>query len=185
MEIWIPLISACIGGTIATIPLLLGIAVQAYIHISNKRQKDREAKIQLALELRKNDIKIIEQGIDDALRLVEAIQAIRGKREMGKITEDEMKQELNKLAFDADYKMMQPSEVDSIVEKLLISLGDEFYKVYKDFETAFMENFNYAIYSPNFSTSDSEKLDMKVYKSGAKLHNMLREELISLRDTVK
>jgi hypothetical protein len=44
MDISTPLVSVVIGGLIATIPILISNAVQIYLHISEKRQREKRCK---------------------------------------------------------------------------------------------------------------------------------------------
>jgi len=61
------LIAALVGALIATIPILISNIVQIIIHISENRQKEREAKIQDKKKCIERDILEIMDSIDVVL----------------------------------------------------------------------------------------------------------------------
>ena len=70
MEIWIPLISACVGRLIATVPVLIGLGIQIYIHVGERQQKEREAKIQTKEKWIERDILRIMNGVEKVINLL-------------------------------------------------------------------------------------------------------------------
>jgi hypothetical protein len=180
---WTTLISVVIGGLIATIPILINNKFQSIEHDKDREEKRREAHIQLALELKRNDIKIIEEAIDNSLKTLDILEIIRIKNEMGKITQAEMQEEIAALTFDENNRFAHLGEQNLIDEKIAYSLGDEFYAEYKEFISKFEENLRYAANSATFSLEDADELHSILLKSSAKLHNILRDKLLSVRDT--
>lgn len=179
MEIWIPLISACIGGLIATVPLLLGIAVQTYLHIREENQKKREAKTQLALDLLRSDMKVLDDVLDNSLRGIGELRRIRVKYSQSKDLESDVIAELRlKIADEGDfYKLVH---VNLIAEKLAYSLGDSFYSEYKNY-ISIVKDFFALMLSP-FNSDEEKNLTVKIASSAAKLHSMMNDKLISIRE---
>lgn len=77
MEIWIPLISACVGGLIATVPVLIGLGIQIYIHVGERQQKEREAKIQTKEKWIERDILRIMNGVEKVINLLMTYVSLR------------------------------------------------------------------------------------------------------------
>src|SRR5215207_5171510 len=82
------LLVAVVGGLIAVIPVLITIRNQSIERDKDRQEQRREAKTQLALELLRNDIKVIEDSIDNELKSVNILNAINSKRHSGKLSKN-------------------------------------------------------------------------------------------------
>jgi hypothetical protein len=182
MEIWVPLISACIGGLIATIPILIGLAVQMYLHISESQQKKREAKIQLVTELTKSDIKIIEASIDNQLKGFAEITRIVTQHRINDSSDEELLLDIRARFAADDGKFWKLFETDRVSYKLAHALGDEFYSEYRGYVHKFTDCASLLISSTS-EPEGIEKMILEMYDAAGKLHTLMNERLISLRDT--
>jgi hypothetical protein len=183
MEVWVPLLSALVGGLIAVVPVLITLRYQAEELRWDRQEQRREAKTLLALELLRNDVKAFDDAIDNDLRALDLYANIRLKKEAGKITEVEMRKQMKDVAVDENGRVYLLAESSANSEKMAISFGDEFYKEfnkYSDATTAYMQ---FYVNSPTFTMEEVKRIDLDVLKSAAMLHNMLKEKLISIRDS--
>lgn len=181
---WNSLLSAIVGGLLTVIPVLITIRNQSKERDKDRQEQRSEATIQLALELIRSDIKIAQDSINNALKLMDIVEEFRIRKNLGQITEDEMWKELNALLSD-DSKHSALADVDTVAETLAFSLGIEFYREYKNFDSEYTAFLNYATKSPTFSLDDEGGLRLAVIRRAAKLHIMLRDIPISIRNTVK
>src|SRR5687768_938371 len=76
---WNTLVSVVIGGLIATIGSILNNRFQAKQQERDRQEQRREAKTELALELKRNDVKIVEETIDGYLKGLGELRSIRVK----------------------------------------------------------------------------------------------------------
>ena len=90
---------------------------------------------------------------------------------------------MNSMESDTNKKVAQLNESKPIAEKLAYSLGDEFHVEYENFRLELQNYLQYHLHSPIFKFDEVLDLEARVSKSAAKLHNILREKLISIRDT--
>lgn len=194
MEIWIPLISACIGGLIATIPVLMGIAVQIYIHGSEIRQKKTEAKIQLEEELIKDAVKDIEAALDKSLNATivyrEAFyekESIEYQLKKGFLTQEEANKTKLELGQRGENLMDESSKLDSIALRQAYSLGKEIVVAYQRFLETTDEFAKTCSFPKNIEAFGEkyydEKLFDKVVESAGNVQKLLRDKLISIRNS--
>src|SRR5690349_6398709 len=73
---WNTLLSVFLGGVLATIPVIITIRNQSRERDKDRQEQRREAKTQLALELMRNDIQMIEDCIDSYLKIIEIIKGV-------------------------------------------------------------------------------------------------------------
>jgi len=107
---------------------------------------------------------------------------IRLQKEAGKITEDEMYEKMKQVVLDDDSRVNLLGEMFMIVEKLAISLGNDFYQEFKNYTDATFTQLKYYRDSPTYTLEELEKIDLRVNESAAKIHSILKEKLISIRD---
>jgi hypothetical protein len=179
MDIWIPLIAAVIGGLIATIPTVISNRAQAKEREKERDEQRREAKTQLALELTRNDVKILEDGIDDAIKGLGIINLTYHKKRSGELSHDEFVADILSL----DGRFVKTSESVEIANKIAASFGEEFFAQYDEFSElcqAYADQ--YFIDQRGIRADHSEVMD-RITKMAGKLHTMLREKLISIRDS--
>jgi len=178
MAIWIPLISAVIGGLLTVIPVLITLRNQAIEREKDRQEQRREAKTQLALELMRNDVKIIDDVIHDSFKGLNYSRNLAFRRDRGKISHDEMLEELEATVASDTF------EVDYIVDSVASTFGNEFYSHYKDWENLVGE-FSDLMLSTSSEEKKDEELDElwnKIIVATGKLHILLKEKLISLRE---
>ena len=176
------LIAALVGGLIATIPIILSNVTQIIIHKSERKQKEKEAKTQLALELLRNDIKVVEDDIDENLRAVDNIHTLSLKKHMGKLESDSVLKEIQSMTLDSNGKFSRLGESELISEKLTHALGADFYSEYINFNDLCIEFWKMSASSP-YLHENVKKARVELSISAGKLHTMLNEKLISLRES--
>jgi|ERR1700752_3925392 len=178
---WNTLLSVVIGGLIATIGSIINSRFQAQERIKDREEQRREAKTQLALELMRRDIKIMVDVIDNTLKSQRVIELTFIRKIRGELSEDEMQREIHSI----DGKYMKLGETDTIADKLSFTFGNEFYTEYQNFKG--LTNSYKDLYMKDtngpFSTDMATEQLGGIVESAGKLHTILQEKLISLRDT--
>ena len=111
---WNTLLSVLLGGILATIPIIISNRFQAKEREKDREEQRREAQIQLALELDRNDIKVLEDSIDECLKSMDYLR-ILSLEARGQSTPD-AESRFNKLIGS-----------DSIANKLAATIGEEFF----------------------------------------------------------
>jgi len=76
-----------LGSLITLLVSFLNNRFQAKERDNDRKESRRETKIQLALELKRNDIETIENVIDNSLRSMIIYSNIRIKKVLGKVSE--------------------------------------------------------------------------------------------------
>jgi len=92
-----------------------------------RQEQRKEAKTQLALELMRNDIMIIEDRIDSQLRAVDTIHTLSLRKSRGELSQDEMKKQLFSMYLDENGKLVQEGEREMIADKVALAIGEHFY----------------------------------------------------------
>ena len=146
-----------------------------------RQEQRKEAKTQLALELMRNDIMIIEDRIDSQLRAVDTIHTLSLRKSRGELSQDEMKKQLFSMYLDENGKLVQEGEREMIADKVASAIGEHFYSEFRKFNDLCLEFWRMSLNSP-FSHEKALKGRLELSAQAAKLHNMLNEKLISLRE---
>ncbi len=155
---------------------------------SGERAKDREAarreaKIQITTELMKNDIRIIEESIDNDLKsfLVLGEALLRKKR--GELSDEEMFKEI----YSINGQYFKLRGLSQIAEKLAYSFGDELYSEYRIFDDCVSKMLSVCVHCKIDDDLSEEmgKLGKQATQSGGKLHGILTDILISIGDVMK
>lgn len=174
--------------------VLLGSLITFWINKSNlkqqsiERDKDRqeqkrEAKTQLSLELKRSDIRIIEQSIDNHLKAMEEMRRMNLRHLNSGDEKGEEQSEFTSKLIEEDglYELVH---ISLVADKLAYSLGDEVYSEYKNFINL------YGGYLVEFLRPSTEKegisemeFQANLIRIAGKLHLLLEEKLISIRDT--
>lgn len=178
---WNTLLTFALGGLTAVIPIIISNRYQAREKDKDRAEQKREAKTQLALELTRNDIKVIEDRIDENLRTVDTIHTLSIKKDFGELTIDAMLEKIQSMFLDENGKYSRSGESQLISDKLANTMGDAFYSEYRKFDDLCLEFWRMATYSP-FIDENFSNARLKLSVSAGKLHNMLNEKLISLRE---
>lgn len=177
---WSTLISVVIGGLIAIIPILINNRFQSRENERIREEALREAKTQLALELMRNDVKIVDDSINDSLNALSLSRNLAFKRDRGKISHDEMLEELESFLMGDNDKL----EINFMVDKVAFTFGDEFYSHFQDWDSL-LSDYSDLMLSPASQEEKDEELDRlwsEIISAAGKLHIMLRERIISIRD---
>jgi hypothetical protein len=188
MENWIPLISTCIGGLIATVPLLFGIAVQLIMHASEKRQKEKEAKIQSREKWIERDIlKIMDltpqililftnwKSIDYQVTLLE------GRLATGRGKAKDIDPQVQSLAIKAPLQFGEAMGLFNTIGELVSSFEEPaIIDAYNAFAESRPKNLQMA------NDEMEEKKEGAVWEkfivNAGKFRRVLRDKLISLRE---
>lgn len=178
---WNTLLTFALGGLTAVIPIIISNGYQAREKNKDRVEQRREAKTQLALELMRNDIKTIEDGIDENLRAVDSINTLSLKKHMGKLESDSVIKEMQSMTLDSNSKHSRLGESELISEKLAHTLGADFYSEYIKFDDLCLEFWKMSASSP-YLHENVGKARIELSISAGKLHAMMNEKLISLRD---
>jgi hypothetical protein len=174
------LIAALVGAGIATIPILITSIVQIIIHISENRQKRREAKIQ-ARE------KWIERDVLKCMELVEAVVRLRGEikrldlrinrlenlTEPSHFTEDEISTRLKTLHENKENLFVELGQAIDKLGILVQSFGDG---------KIFVKSQNLYNTLNKFNEKDETVTWAAIATNAGKFHEALRDLLISLRE---
>ena len=158
---------------------------------ANERDKDRdeqrrEAKIQLALELTRNDVISINNAISAALKRLNLLTLTISKMTIMTVPPADVVKEVTSMIYDTEGEFKTLSDVIETPRMLASLFGDEFNLEFENFEAIYIDvqrtlvkqisagNWDYAEYK--------EQHTKGLIKSAGKLHRMLNEILISLRD---
>lgn len=150
----------------------------------DRGEKRKEAKIELALELMRSDIKTVDESIDKTLMLIQHLQNIVWGL-TGELSGIEIREKILKEFSSVDGRPSQLAEESMIADKLAYALGEDFHSAYDSFNnlsSEYMEMYTY-YNSESYSPEYVKELYERVTNSAAKLHNLMNEKLISLRDT--
>jgi len=172
-----------LGSVITFFISYLNNRFEATERSKDREEQRREAKTQLTLELKRKDIEIIQNTIDNALKSMEIVLETRTKESWGRISDEEVWEELKSAILDEKSRMHQQGESDMIAEKLAFTLGDEFHSDYRKFCDLCAEYWSRMLNSSYYSKEDQDIAFFNAAGSAAKLHNLMNEKLISLRDT--
>ncbi len=178
---WNTILSVFLGGVLATVPIIISNRFQAREREKDRQEQRQEEKAKLALELMRNDIRIIEDIIDCDLKTLDTYSNLRLKKERGKLTQEEMLEKMKTVAVDILGDGYILSETGPLAEKLLLSLGEEFSGKYQIYKQDCIDFLQYYAHSSTFRVEDMRTIDSAVYKGAAQLHRMLNEKLLSLR----
>jgi hypothetical protein len=154
---------------------------QAIERDKDRQEQRREAKIQLALELMKNEVEIVEGMVDNTIKALRIIELASFKRIRGELSQDGWRAEI----LSTDSKFMKLAETSTISAKIAYTFGDKFSSEYDNFQKLsykYMDMYTYMELA-SYSENDASNLMQEITESSAKLHTMLKEKLISIRDS--
>jgi hypothetical protein len=142
MEIWIPLISAVIGGLIAVIPVMISLITQSIERDKDRQEKRRESKAQLKGRIIERDSEIVMNACDQSVMAIREMRAIYDRAleleeevKKGKITPEARDEKHAVLIAKLEDNFSKMREIHSVGFGRLYSLGDEIVKAYYDFES--------------------------------------------------
>ena len=155
---------------------------QAKENDKERLEKRKDAKFQLAVELMKNDIKRIEDVSSLMFEFINSVKVLNMKRETGEITQTEWLAQLKIMTTSEKSAFTKLGEIDTTTDLLVYISGDEIYSMYSNFKDLFDEYLK-ILGNPSTTEEDKENAYEKLVASGGKFQRMLREKLISSRDT--
>jgi hypothetical protein len=179
MEVWVPLLSALVGGLIAVVPVLITLRYQAEERKWDRQEQKREAKTQLEIELVRNDIQVIEQMIDNDLKLIFFYGSNKLMELHGEISDDERRIRVASFRNGAADRLAEnrPRAIT-----LAMSLGQNFANQYKEFNACVSRLIDFLVFDED-DGKDIQEENEKMYTLAAELHKTLRDKLISIRDS--
>lgn len=180
---WESLRPVIVGGLIATLPIVISNFVQIHLKRMDIKQKERESRIELELELTRNRIQIIEDSIDDSLKVLSNLKMLRYQLLTGQIDHVEMENKVESLINDSESKPYKSEESSVIADKYATTMGKEFLSEYKNFDDLW-NAYAGLVRIPTFTDGKSlEELYQRMINSAGKLRTLLDEKLISIRDS--
>ena len=177
-----------LGGVLLGSLITLSITFINNRFQAKERDKDRleqrrEAKIQLALEITRDNIRKMEGAMDDALKSINILRNIREKQVLGIISIDEMKMEFDSVMAKNTSGYNKYSESIPISEKLAFTFGEEYLSEHARFNDLWIDYVEFIAQTSSIETEDNDMKFLEVTKSAGILHLMLEKKLISIRDT--
>ena len=181
------LIAALVGALIATIPILISNIVQIYLHWSENRQKEKEAKTQNRRKWVERDILEVIKRIESNLDLLEEFLSegffIENFNDRNKLSPDlinELLLDNKNLAILFKKFNYETRKNFAIIYSYLSSFENEFGDEFDDFYNNFMD---YFIFTEDYNGDDisinAQEVRSKLYRSAGKLLDKLRNKLIS------
>jgi hypothetical protein len=180
------LIAALVGALIATIPILISNIVQIILHVSEIRHKEREAKRQAREKWLERDILTVMGLIERLAKLdLQNIKldlhrsSLEEKMKAGSLDADKLRPELDLRREEAEGIYIQAQEIIERMNTLTLSFDDvEINNKCTDFVNARIQ------YMQNKSENKGETKDwVTLGQKAGYLHKVLRNKLISIRDT--
>jgi hypothetical protein len=175
------LVGVFLGSAITFLISFLNNRFEAKERDKDREEKRKEARIQLSLELTKSDIKTLEDTIDNQLKALAEVARIRTQHLVNNSSDTEMLSDIKTRFSSEDGKLWKLIETNRVSYELAHALGKEFYSEYSGFVKMYSDYINLLL----SSVSDSQGLDelnSKIYKTAGKLHTIMTEKLISIRD---
>jgi hypothetical protein len=177
------LIGVFLGATITFIINILNNRFQAKENDKDRIEKRRESKVQLTLELMKEDLKNIEDAINSLFEVLEKIKNISFKKSLGEISQGEYRRELILLITGENVSIEKFNIFSAKADVLVYTCGDEIYSTYKDCDKVFLEYLQFINDPTTIHDNDAEeRMNDNLIRSYGKLQQMLREKLISIRE---
>lgn len=180
---FLPLGGVFLGSAITFLISYLNNRFEARERDKDREEQRREAKTQLALELMRNDIKIIDDSINNSLQALELSRNLAFKRDRGKLSHGEMLDELGSTLANESGTTFE-LQTDYIADKAAFSLGEDFYSSFKACEKLRGDYSDLMLSASPSEEEDAELSELwnKIIIAAAKLHIMMNEKLISFRD---
>lgn len=178
---WSTLLSVAVGGLIAVIPIVISNRHQAKEREKDRSEQRREAKTQLALELIRNDARLVQDNINNYLQFIDELQVVKDKSKPTSLSDEKVVYLFLKDHLASDDKLQQLYEFSAMADMIVLGFGDDFSKEYKDFRDKCKAFFDLAISDPSRFIGDDVSIS-SIISSAGKLHVLMREKLISLRE---
>jgi len=172
-----------LGSIITFFISYLNNRFQAKEKDNEREEQRREAKIQLATELLKTDIKTVEDTIGIALDLINTLRAMKSKQFMGLLSTEEFLSEFQLMFKDKQSHFFRWVNAHTTVGVLAYAFGNEFATEYLKFSDLLDNYFTFLLDLSSVDEAIEKDPSNELIKSAGKLHIMLNEKLISIRDT--
>jgi hypothetical protein len=188
---WEVLRPVIVGGLIATIPILISNLVQIYLKRMEIKQKEKEAKIQDKKKWIERDVLEIMDSTDKILELlseshflsVYGTNSLMQMKDLGLVTEDEHKEKLKLYIEQLDNLNLMIKQKRDTINRLVYSFDDEISSEYEIFGLALVNFLNERLNYKDNKVVDAPDAWLAVRESAGNLQKILREKLISIRDT--
>jgi len=171
-----------LGSAITLVGNYLNNRFQAKENDKERLEKRRETKVQLAIEIMRNDIKRIEDVNNLTFELINQIKILNLKRETGILKPEEWLVELQLMLASEKGSFAKLAESDTMTDVLVYIQGEEIYSIYDNVQDLLSEYLN-VLYNPSSTGDDREKASDNLVAAVGKFQQQLRKKLISLRDT--
>jgi hypothetical protein len=170
-----------LGSAITFLGNYLNNRFQAIENEKERLEKRREAKVQLAIELMKTDIKHIDDVNNLMFEILNKIKALIMKKETGELTQEEFLTEFQLMLNSEKGVFAKLSESDTMTDILVYIHGDDIYSIFNNYKDLY-EEYLKTIYNLSATDEEREKVYDKLVVAGGKFQQVLREKLISIRD---
>jgi hypothetical protein len=185
------LIAALVGALIATVPILISNLVQIYLHISENRQKEKEARIQDKKKWIERDILEIMDSVAQMLRLTSESQEISTSgldsliqlKDVGLLAQDEYLIRAKSSLERLNIVHGEINEKVNTISRLVYSFGDDISSEYDAFAMAMINFHKTRVNLAEKKVVLDADAWFKVKESAGKFQKALRNKLISIRDT--
>ena len=170
-----------LGSLITFLINFLNLRYQSIERDKDREEKRKDEQTQLSLELTRTDIKALESTIDSYLKGIAEMRRIRVQIPDKEKTRAKMEAEF-RLRIGKEDSFYELIHVNLIADKLAYTLGEPFYSEYRNYIGLIKKSLD-ALLSPPYKYEKERELDLKIVALAGKLHTMLQEKLISIRNT--
>lgn len=187
---WESLRPVIVGGLIATIPILISNLVQIYLKRMEIKQKEKEAKIQAKEKWIERDILAIMGSIEQLLKTISTIASYELWRDIldedvkaGMYSEEEYFSKLKLNTETIRGLGLEKLQTLNEISRLVWSFEDEIIEGYNKFNTAITEYIREKNKEIQGLQNESGKKWLHVRFYAGIFHAVLRDKLISIRDS--
>lgn len=183
------IIATLIGAGIATLPILISNIVQIILHISERQQKEREARIQAWEKVFGGDI---DKAMDLIDRLMKAMSEFRAyddrknkrkaKKDRGYISEEEYEEEAKLDCMQFDDKKEEGAKLYDAVCMNVYSFDKEIASKYEDFVSYTSEYLN--SWNEGVDADTKTKAWGDLLASAGRLRQILRQRKMKIYDSL-
>ena len=186
------LFATLVGALIATIPILFSNIVQIFLHVSERRQKEKEARIQAREKWIERDIVKVMESVDNLLAMFSEARALKLRRQSiieqnqaGLYTDEELQLSLKESHQTAANVVVESNRTFDTISRFVYSFEeDEIKSAFNNLMDSYFKSMNGLETDGRGTYFEDDTSSWYYVKSNAgKFQRALREKLISLRDT--
>lgn len=178
---WNILLSFALGVLATLITTIINNRYQAQQKDKDRQEQRREARVQLEMGLIQEDIKLVEQLIDESLRLFRHIETTYSKYKHNGSTADKAKLDI---MFSESGEYHQVGKLVPVASKAVSSLGKDILNEYQTFNH-YADQFIQLFFNSESNSINEKRIHdtrQMILESAGTLHTLLRNKLISLQD---